>query len=761
MRSAPGGSSLAARYGAAKGFLSQDAHLAHAYLPRAVAANLLVRRAAFEQVGGFFEGVRAAEDTDFSWRLQRAGWGLEGRPAAAVEHRYRDTVRALRRQWRGYAAGRAWLGRRYDGLPARARAAPGRRARAPTPRPGEHRSAAAGARTAAPDAAPWVAPSAAGYLALDAVLGVEELAGFALSNHPRRSPAPAPTLVVLVADRFPARGDPLVDFAVTLAGARVEASARPDAVAQPAARELRIDYREDDGALQRATALARLLLRHPLRARGCASSPSRRSRTGRDRSRGRPAAPRPRSRPSTRRRRRPHAGRAAGQAVRPPGGAVMRVAVVDPSAYTPPYDHALCAALARAGADVELVTSRFAYGDVAAAEGYAVRELFYARARGAAGSRVRRVTKLLSHVPDMIALRRAAAAVDVVHFQWLAMQWLDGMVLPDRPLVLTAHDLLPREPRLGQTRAQRRLFDRLDAIVVHSDYGRRQLVDGLGISDAKVHVIRHGAFTQLTTRPAAPLDAELAAVTGPVVLFFGLVRPYKGIETLLRAWRGIDGAELWIVGRPMVEMAPLRALAPANVRFVDRFVAEDELPAFFRRADVVVLPYTRTERFDMSGVLATALAFGTPTVLSDIGSFGEVAATGAGRLVAPDDVPALHGALSRADGRSAAADPLQRRRAGGGRRSVFMGHGRARDARAVRVAWGRADGGRGLAAGDLGAHDRRDLGTEQLDRAQHVGVGDGADAHLADVPAVGEQLVLEQDLLGHLLGGAGGDGAAG
>ena len=85
-------------------------------MPRAVAANLLVRRAAFEAVGGFYEGVRAAEDTDFSWRLQRAGWRLEGRREATVEHRYRTTVRALRRQWRGYAAGRAWLGRRYDGF---------------------------------------------------------------------------------------------------------------------------------------------------------------------------------------------------------------------------------------------------------------------------------------------------------------------------------------------------------------------------------------------------------------------------------------------------------------------------------------------------------------------------------------------------------------------------------------------------------------------------------------------------------------------
>src|ERR1700693_527927 len=113
---APGGQSLAARYGATRNFLSQQAHLAHSYLPRAAAANLLVRRAAFEQGGGFYEGIRAAEDTDFSWRLQRAGWRLEPCPEARVEHTYRASLGELRRQWRGYAAGRAWLSRRYEGF---------------------------------------------------------------------------------------------------------------------------------------------------------------------------------------------------------------------------------------------------------------------------------------------------------------------------------------------------------------------------------------------------------------------------------------------------------------------------------------------------------------------------------------------------------------------------------------------------------------------------------------------------------------------
>jgi glycosyltransferase involved in cell wall biosynthesis len=325
----------------------------------------------------------------------------------------------------------------------------------------------------------------------------------------------------------------------------------------------------------------------------------------------------------------------------------MRAHIVDPSAFTPPYDHALSSALARAGVEVELITSRFGYGTVPEPDGYALRELFYRHAVGAPGSRARLAGKLLEHVPDMLRYRALARTADVVHFQWLAVQAVDRWLLPRGPIVLTAHDLLPREPRPGQTWAQRRLYDAVDAVVVHSSYGRDLLVGRLGVDPAKVRVIHHGVFKHLTVQAhEVPLPAELRAVGAPVVLFFGLLRPYKGIETLLEAWRGIgSGAELWVVGRPRMPLEPLRARAPSGVRFIPRFVSDAELPAFFRRADIVALPYSRTERFDFSGVMATALAFGKPIVVSDVGGFAEVAAAGAARLVAPDDPGALRDAI--------------------------------------------------------------------------------------------------------------------
>ena len=324
----------------------------------------------------------------------------------------------------------------------------------------------------------------------------------------------------------------------------------------------------------------------------------------------------------------------------------MRVQVVDPPAFTPPYDRALCAALADAGAEVELVTSRFEYGPVSPASGYRVDELFYPRstARGLEAPG-RRGLRLAEHVPGMRRLRAHAAAADVVHLQWLSVPDLDRFLLPRRPRVFTVHYPLPASERAR--RRQRGLLSRMDALIAHSEHGADELRALVG-DPTRVHRIPHGAFNHLAHQPdERPLPAELAEVEGPVILCFGLVRPYKGVDVLLEAARELDGAEVWVVGMPRMDLAPLRALAErcrARVRFVDRFITDPEIPAYFRRADLVVLPYRQIEQ---SGVLYTALAFGKPIVASAIGGFSEVGERDrALRLVPPGDPAALAEALA-------------------------------------------------------------------------------------------------------------------
>jgi len=182
IRPAAGAATLASRYGAARNFLGQQAHVAHSYRPRASSANLLVRRQALEAIGGFCEGIRTAEDTDFCWRLQEHGWRLELRSAAVVEHVYRETLHELRRQWRSYAAGRAWLSRRYRGFhpePAFRRALRRVLARDRSSR---------GPRIEPPAASASFRSGFAGFvqrlqfLAVDVLLGFEELVGLRMAN---------------------------------------------------------------------------------------------------------------------------------------------------------------------------------------------------------------------------------------------------------------------------------------------------------------------------------------------------------------------------------------------------------------------------------------------------------------------------------------------------------------------------------------------------------------------------------------------------
>jgi glycosyltransferase involved in cell wall biosynthesis len=319
----------------------------------------------------------------------------------------------------------------------------------------------------------------------------------------------------------------------------------------------------------------------------------------------------------------------------------VKVHVVDPPAYTPPYDHALCAALAANGLDVELFTSAFRHGELPPPDGYERREFFYGLADAA--PLARRPIRLAEHPVDMLRYRRAARAADVVHFQWLTLPGLDARLLPrGRPLVITAHDVLPRERVAGSHRAQAALLKRFDAVITHSQAGRTRLIDEAGLEPGRVHVIAHGAFSHLAALPDGPLPPELFTTTRPVALYFGLIRPYKGLDVLLEAWSGIENAELWVVGHPRFDIAELRATSPPSVRWVPRYVSDLELAACFRRADLVVLPYREIEQ---SGVLATALAFAKPLLTSDVGGFREVAQAGAARLVPPGDPQALQGAL--------------------------------------------------------------------------------------------------------------------
>ena len=243
-----------ARYAASRMGDEQSFHMRNAFRPFAATANLLVRREAWESVGGFLEGVRSGADADFGWRLQELGWQIEYRPEPAVRHLMREELRAYLRVHARYAAGRHWIQRRWP----------------------------------ASDMGPKVTrvfrlSAAFGYRLLTArleralfnlidlsVVASEGLGYLAGNRAPRPDSAPTTPLVVIMVDRFPEVSETFVAAearALQRAGraTRVEARLRPLRPALGGSWGLDVLWEEDVGFVQQHLDWVWLLTRHPLR----------------------------------------------------------------------------------------------------------------------------------------------------------------------------------------------------------------------------------------------------------------------------------------------------------------------------------------------------------------------------------------------------------------------------------------------------------------------------------------------------------------
>ena len=303
----------------------------------------------------------------------------------------------------------------------------------------------------------------------------------------------------------------------------------------------------------------------------------------------------------------------------------MRIVVADPPAFTPQYDHALAAALARAGHDVTLLTSRFRFGARPDVDGFVLDERLYPLSSRVPGrSRLRLPLRAFEHMRAQRELVRADA--DVVHLQWLAWPRADARMRFRRPSVFTAHDLLPRRTA-SRTELWRRLLAAFDRIVVHSEHGRDALRE-LGVD---AHVIPHPVFP-------AELDRR---DDGGTVLALGVIRPYKGLADAVEVTQRI-GARLLVAGDPVDAPVPEAAHVEARLGYL----SEAEVDRALGESTVAVFPY-RPE-LDQSGALLRALGAGVPAVAYDVGGIAEpVRRFEAGVVVPAGDVAALAEALRR------------------------------------------------------------------------------------------------------------------
>lgn len=315
----------------------------------------------------------------------------------------------------------------------------------------------------------------------------------------------------------------------------------------------------------------------------------------------------------------------------------MRIVLADPSSFTPEYDHELASALARAGADVELVASRFRFGEAPEPDGYRRNELFYPlSSRLFRRSRLRLPLKALEHPLGLARLTRRPA--DVLHLQWLAAPEIDVRMLRSRAaLVFTAHDLLPRRTA-AKLELWRRLLGHFDRVVVHSERGRETLA-GLGVETSRLRVVPHPVF------PSDPARRD----DGRTVLALGMIRPYKGLGDAIEAVSRAGRARLLVAGEPLEPVDAYRAAAGDRAEWRLRYLTAHEVDDALGEATVAVFPY-RPE-IDQSGALLRALGAGVPAVAYDVAGLADpIRRFGAGRVVPAGDVAALAAAITELTG---------------------------------------------------------------------------------------------------------------
>lgn len=257
---------------------------------------------------------------------------------------------------------------------------------------------------------------------------------------------------------------------------------------------------------------------------------------------------------------------------------------------------------------------------------------------------LRRILKTLEYFVNLIALliRVFFSRPDVLHIQFLPMLnfgvpaelWFVRAVRKmGIKIVHTVHNVLPQDTgELCKERyaAMYRIADRL---ICHDLTAQRSLMDGFSVPAGRISVIPHGPlFQQPHLRPAKQCRKELnLPETSCLVLCQGILRPYKGVDFLLRAWRRVHAertnACLAIVGTGSEEMlaaireqvSSLGIESSTNLQL--RFVSERELALFHQAADVLVYPYSE---ITTSGALMTGVGYGKAIVVSRLPAFEQM-----------------------------------------------------------------------------------------------------------------------------------------
>lgn len=211
------------------------------------------------------------------------------------------------------------------------------------------------------------------------------------------------------------------------------------------------------------------------------------------------------------------------------------------------------------------------------------------------------------------------------------------------PVVWTAHNSLPHERRAYHKPLYRMIYRLANVIIVHTGHTARTLARDFAVPEEKMRVIAHGNMLSLTEdgpeRESARAQLKLPA-DAFVLLFFGRIRPYKGVDLLLDAVAKLDDQHIILIVAGEDQFDSLSGIAASeNLRLDLRRVDDATGAKYFRASDLLVLPY---RRIDQSGVLMLSMSYGCAVLASDVGGLGEVIQDGkTGFLLPPDDAGLL------------------------------------------------------------------------------------------------------------------------
>ena len=236
-----------------------------------------------------------------------------------------------------------------------------------------------------------------------------------------------------------------------------------------------------------------------------------------------------------------------------------------------------------------------------------------------------------------------AEKADVILFQWwtssVAHMYLVLEVLNfghrRRPIIIEFHEVVdPLEGSILPIRIYSKVMGRLirrlaTRYVAHSNSDKELISKNYGIEKDKIEIIPHGIYDHYKKRDREEARAKIGIKEEFVILFFGLLRPYKGVKYLIKAFESlpeefIKKSRLLIVGetwedREVKELAKESSFSN-KIEVVDRYVSDDEISLYFSASDFLVIPYTRASQ---SGVAHIGMAFGMPIIASEVGGLKE------------------------------------------------------------------------------------------------------------------------------------------